>query len=239
MKQSLNLKFSQQLTLTPQLRQSLRLLQLSSVDLEQEIQQSLESNPLLEREEDTERSDHEPSQVNEVTAAQDNNIPQPIAEAVDPSMEIERTDNLAPEQDLTGNWEESFESHRTVGKASSPSPTNGELSQTISKQETLFEHLSWQVQMTTLSEKDKLIALTILHCLDDEGYLGVELVEVEQMFDPNLMVDADEIQAVLSLIKTLEPIGVGARNLGERLLALLDQYPADTSGLSNAKLISS
>jgi len=241
MKQSLSLTTSQQLTLTPQLKQSLKLLQLSSLDLEQEIQQELDTNPLLERDESTvEIEKNDAAQSEEVIS---NDIPQPINEAFDPSYEIDLTDHLATEQDLTGNWEQSFESAHTASTKTSntsapyDAPAKPELSQFVSKQETLLEHLQWQVQMTFLSERDKQIADAILYCLNDEGYLVSELSELAALFDPELMIDTDEIQAVLSLIKTLEPIGAGCKDLTERLLLLLNQLPPETEHIDLAKLI--
>ncbi len=235
MKQSLNLKLSQQLTLTPQLKQSLRLLQLPSLELELEIQQTLDANPLLERVEQ-EVAAVEPIQSHE--PAQDNGIPQPVAEAADPSFEIERTDHLAPEQDLALNWQESFESSKTLTN-SSPSPINSdvEFTQYAVKQETLFEHLDWQIQMTSLNPQDKLIAQTLLHCLDQDGYLVAELSEVVTILSKEIEVEQDEVAAMLSLVKSLEPIGVGAANLSERLSMLLAKEPEESLGLEAAKLI--
>ena len=218
MKQSLQLKLSQQLTLTPQLKQSLRLLQLPSLDLEQEIQQELDSNPLLER---VESDVTPPEEIQTVSPVRDNDMPQPVAEASDPSAEIERTDDLVPEQDLSSNWEEAFEPHRAAPSTGSLGIIDNEFSQYTVKQESLFEHLDWQVKMTTLSARDRDIATTLLHCLDEDGYLTVSLEEVVEMFNLDLDIEIDEINAVLSLIKTLDPIGVGARNLEERLLILL------------------
>ena len=227
MKQTLNLKLSQQLTLTPQLKQSLRLLQLPSLDLEQEIQQVLDSNPLLER---VENDTALPEEIPEVSEPLDNGIPQPVAEAVDPSLEIERTDYLAPEQDLAMNWREAFESNRTSAPSGQNADNETEFTQFVSKPESLFEHLDWQIQMTTLSESDLLIARTLLHCMDEDGYLNADLADVCQMLAPELEVEEDEVHAVLSLIKTLDPVGVGARNLSERLLLLLAQLPDEVSG---------
>ena len=223
MKQTLSINLSQQLTLTPQLKQSLKLLQLPSLDLEQEIQQILDTNPLLERVE------NEPSEATEipiVEPAQDNGFMQPVGEAADPSYELDRTDNLAAEQDLSANWQESFEPNRSNHSSNSVGDT--EFTQFAVKQETLFEHLHWQIQMTTLSDKDKLVALSILRSLDDDGYLPLELSEIAAMLDPSLDIEVDEVAAVLSLIKTLEPIGAGARNLGERLQILLEREPIQT-----------
>ena len=232
MKQTLNLKLSQNLTLTPQLKQSLKLLQLPSLDLEQEIQQTLDSNPLLER---VEKEHVENIDIPTIEPAQDNGTMQPVGEATDPSYEQERTDNLAPEQDLSANWQESFEPNRSNSNSAMASDT--EFTQFAVKQETLFEHLHWQIQMTTLSAKDKLIALSILRSLDDEGYLPLELPEIASLLDPSLEVETDEVAAVLSLIKTLEPIGVGARNLSERLEILLESDPKQTGAHELAIII--
>lgn len=233
MKQSLHLKLSQQLSLTPQLKQSLRLLQLPALELEQEIQEALDSNPLLERIES-----EQPVDAVSLTGelAKDNSLPQPIAEASDPAYEMEQTDHLAPEQDLSLNLRESLDSRR-VAKTSSVSSESSEFTQFTVKQETLFEHLNWQVQMTNLSDKDKLIARSILRCLDDEGYLGLSLSEICEVFDPELCVEEDEVAAVLSLVKTLEPVGAGACNLSERLLILLKQLPNESKGLAVAQQI--
>ncbi len=229
MKQALHLKLSQQLTLTPQLKQSLRLLQLPSLDLEHEIQQALDNNPLLER---IEIDSVEPEQIQTVSPSLDNGIPQPVAEATDPTKEIERTDTLAPEQDLSSNWEESFESHRVSPAQNTPVSGDNEFTQYAVKQESLFEHLEWQVKMTTLSEQDQQIATAILHSLDDDGYLMHELDDIVEILAPDMEIESDEVNAVLSLIKTLEPLGVGAKDLQERLLILLKASPSKDTELA-------
>ncbi|MFQ3246194.1 MAG: RNA polymerase sigma-54 factor [Arenicella sp.] len=235
MKQTLNLKLSQQLTLTPQLKQSLKLLQLPSLDLELEIQQTIDSNPLLER------VDNEVSaadQVQPLENAQDNGLPQPVGESGDPGFEIEKTDHLEPEQDLSANWQESFESHRVnTTSSTSQSSRDTEFTQFAVKQETLFEHLDWQIQMTNLSQQDKLIAQTLLHSLDHEGYLVDELNDIVDMLAPEIEVEEDEVAAMLSLVKSLEPTGVGARDLSERLGMFLALQPQQTLGLEAAKII--
>ena len=233
MKQTLNLKLAQQLTLTPQLKQSLRLLQLSSLDLEQEVQQTLDSNPLLERIENEALSNQlkDKKQLIEESGAS------ALTDTADQNYEVESAEQLAPEQDLSINWQDSSVIHRSDGANSSSNSNETEFTQFISKEETLYEHLDWQIQMTNLTDKDKLIAQALLHSLNDDGYLSTSLEEVCLMIDPNLDVDTDEVSAVLSLIKTLEPIGVGARDLNERLAILLEQLPNDADGIETAKLI--
>jgi len=248
MKQSLTLnlsnQLSQQLTLTPQLKQSLKLLQLPSTDLENEIQHALDANPLLERIENDVPTEYD---IPVVAPALDNGIPQPISESADPEQQINQTDHLAPEQDLSQSYQESFEpiesnrlsSTQTTSSQSSglSSNTNAEISQYTSQPESLFDHLIWQVQMTNLSEKDQLIARSILRSLDEDGYLTTSLDDICAMFDEQLMVEQDEVQAVLSLIRTLDPLGVGATNLQDRLLILLEQTPDNSESLSIAKTI--
>lgn len=233
MKQSLNLKIAQQLSLTPQLKQSLKLLQLSSLDLEQEIQQTLDNNPLLER---LENEPGNSTEVLETSEPRTNDIPQPIAEAVDPSVEIARSDHLEPEQKLDTNWQETFSNRQTESRNTTADTTaiSPEFTHFASKPETLNEHLSWQIQMTALSERDKSIADALLHCMDDEGYLTAELTEVAEYFPADLEIEEDEIHAVLSLIKTLDPVGVGAADLQERLSLLLAQLDPQTPGLALA-----
>ena len=228
MKQSLNLKLSQQLTLTPQLKQSLKLLQLPSLELEQEVQQALDSNPLLERieAEHTEQSGNDDAHLNPATVDNELNV-----------ADVPGTESVSELTEDSGNWQEAFESHRVSNASTGTSGSETEFTQFVSKQESLFEHLDWQIQMTTLSAKDKLIANAVLRCLDDEGYLNSDLAEIAALIDSGFDIDEDEVHAVLSLIKTLEPIGVGARTLNERLYILLDQLPGETQGLELAKQI--
>jgi len=91
--------------------------------------------------------------------------------------------------------------------------------------------------MTALSPKDTLIARSILHSLDDEGYLNTNLSDIVEALDPALETEEDEVAAMLSLVKTLDPIGAGARNLNERLTILLDGLPKETPYLDLAKTI--
>ena len=257
MKQTLNLKLSQRLIMTPQLKQSLRLLRLSSQDLEQEVQNQLDSNPLLERNETGNTTDDTSSNGEDIavstdatketiikTAATENGI---ASATIDSSL-VEsneapyvegESESLAAEQDLSSNWDEQSSSHQAAydNQQYNGNSNAVEFTQFVSKQETLFEHLNWQIQMTTLTNRDKSIASSILHSLDEEGYLTIALDEIKQMFDPELEIEEDEINAVLSLIKTLEPIGAGARDLQDRLQIFLTRMPEETAGLNVAKRI--
>ena len=244
MKQSLNLKLSQQLTLTPQLKQSLRLLQLSSLDLDQEVQEALDSNPLLERYElEGEESEPASNETTEVNPQQDHDHSSGLS--TDATVDdADQTDYST--QDLDNSWPEhtntvNSQATSNINSGLSGANSDTEFTQFASKEETLFEHLYWQIQMTTLSDKDKLIARALLRSIDDNGYLSIDISEVCKMLDPELEIEINEVSAVLSLIKTLDPIGVGARDLGERLAMQLanlkNTSEVDIPTLENAEKI--
>ena len=236
MKQSLSLSLSQQLTLTPQLKQSLKLLQLSAIDLEQEVQAELEANPLLERIE-VEVEDNFSEIPPEHTPQRDNNIPQPITEASEPEAELERTDNLAPEQGLDNNWQENFSHLSSAETSGNALSSEFDLNQLAHTSETLVEHLLWQLRMTALSEQDQYIGRVVIRNLDDGGYLTTSTAEISKQFEPALEVTVDEVQAVLSLIKTFEPLGVGAHSLGERLSMLVKHHYTESPDYDLAQQI--
>ncbi|HAU68476.1 MAG TPA: RNA polymerase sigma-54 factor [Gammaproteobacteria bacterium] len=223
MKQALQLKTSQQQKLTPQMQQSLRILQLGSQELAEEVQTELDDNPLLEELE------------------QSFDDPDPTLAAHESERQLTQNQSLA-DQDYAGDlrndhdidntgstefephWEEILSSGQETNSNSNNSSINGEYNDAthnLSTSESLVSHLFWQIRMTTLSERDVDIARTILHSLDEEGYLKSSPQLLLQNFDPVLDVQEDEIAAVLSMVKTLEPIGVGARSLSERLCILL------------------
>ena len=210
MKQNLSLKVSQQLSLSPQLQQSLHLLQISSQDLEHEIQNAVDNNPLLERVE-----------TNSVTDAGN------TSDYTSPCLDLTTsTGNQVFELD----WRSVFKSHFNPDWENDTQPNQpGQISVELnSKEATFTEHLAWQIQMTSLSERDKGIASTILHSLNDQGYLSIELTEVCELFNTDMMVTEDQVNAVLSLIKTLDPIGTGAKDLQERLSILLKHNTPDS-----------
>lgn len=191
MKQSLNLKATQNLSLTPQLQQSIRILQLSAIELNSEIQEILESNPLLEE-----------SDNNGKLAQEEHN---------------QNTNNEA--QQNSEEWQQTFETRTTISKVASDS--GFDFDATTASKETLRDNLVWQIQMTSLSEKDKVIANSIIYSLDSEGYLTTTMEDLLVLMPPEMEIELDEIQAVLKLIQTLEPLGIAAKDLRERLLIII------------------
>ncbi|GIU04856.1 RNA polymerase factor sigma-54 [Shewanella glacialipiscicola] len=235
MKASLQLKLGQQLTMTPQLQQAIRLLQLSSLELQQEIQQALDSNPLLELEEDQFDATKDP--VNQTLSDTD------FSESVAPPPEkdsstVDTAESLTQESmpddlPMDTTWDEVFTASPNSGPGGSREddmPFQGETS------DGLYEHLEWQKNLTPFSETDLAIATAIIEAINDQGYLTQSTEEILEAIG-NPEVELDEVEAVLKRIQHFDPIGVAARDLSECLLIQLSHFAPDTPHLNNARML--
>lgn len=236
MKPSLQLKFSQQLTMTPQLQQAIKLLQLSTLDLQQEIQEALESNPLLEMadfsQEIIDRSADNTKQANAAEATAETSESVGGADAVDTHDALE-TGDLPKDLPVDSSWEEYLGSSSAPVRMIGTNPDDdyvyqGETSDSIQ------DHLFWQVEMSPYSDTDKSIAMAIIDAIDDSGYLTVSCEDIlESVNDENI--ELDEVECVLKRIQNCDPIGAGARSVKECLLIQLAQYADDTPWLEEAR----
>lgn len=244
MKPSLVLKMGQQLTMTPQLQQAIRLLQLSTLDLQQEIQEALDSNPMLEREEDgddfdnsdpmaesIEKKSESPSADSPEQSEPDNHYDEPI-NTVENLEEGDWGDRIPNELPVDTAWEDIYQ----TSASSLPSSDDDEWDFTsrTSSGESLQSHLLWQLNLAPMSDTDRLIAATLIDCINPQGYLDETLEEVLESFDPELEIELDEIEVVLRRIQQFEPAGIDARDLRECLLLQLRQLPERTEWLSEA-----
>src|SRR5690606_13137681 len=223
MKPSLVLKMGQQLTMTPQLQQAIRLLQLSTLDLQQEIQEALDSNPMLERQEEGEDFDNADPLADNVELA---STPAQEIPTVDTSYDEPATNMESLEQ---GEWNESIPNELPVDTAwedvyqtsASSLPSNDDddwdFTSRTSTGESLQSHLLWQLNLVPMSDTDKLIAVTLIDCINNQGYLEESIDEIVASFDPELDIEADEVEAVLHRLQHFEPAGVAARDLRECL----------------------
>jgi len=242
MKQSLQLKLGQQLTMTPQLQQAIRLLQLSTLDLHQEIQQALESNPLLEMSED-EDSEAGPEQRDEPQSANEDGPLQSLEEAAGDNLkDSAEIEGAAPEMTLPDDLPVDTQWEDLLPSASAPAPAGDDGSDTDfesrnSSSDSLQEQLLWQLSLTRLSDTDRLIALTIIDATDGNGRLLLSVEEIHESLSTDLDIELDEVVAVLHRLQQFEPTGVCTRDLQECLLVQLQQLPAETPWLEQAKLI--
>lgn len=235
MKQSLQLKLGQQLTMTPQLQQAIKLLQLSTLDLQQEIQLVLDSNPMLEvSEEDVEDASPEP-EAGESTGDGPMESLEPSTEAGADTVDSDWTDSIPEDLPVDTQWED-------LVPSSAPPPASAEsadydLDGRNSSTDSLRDELLWQLQMTRLSDADRLIALTIIDATGDNGRLETSVEDIHEQMPEELEIELDEIVAVLHRLQRFEPTGVCARDLRECLLIQLQQLPADTPWLEQARVL--
>ena len=215
----MQLRLSQQLAMTPQLQQAIRLLQLSTLELQQELQQALESNPLLEQIDTHEEIDTRETQD---------------SETLDTADALEQKE-MPEELPLDASWD-------TIYTAGTPSGTSGDYIDDElpvyqgETTQTLQDYLMWQVELTPFSDTDRAIATSIVDAVDDTGYLTVPLEDIlESMGDEEI--DIDEVEAVLKRIQRFDPVGVAAKDLRDCLLIQLSQFDKTTPWLEEARLI--
>lgn len=226
MKQSLEFKLGQQLTITPQLQQAIRLLQLSSIELQQEIQEALESNPLLE---ENEEFDSRPAE--ELPANGGDTAVSDEMRATDKTMDDDRS---TIEGEYEPDWSD-LPDYSTNNSRSTGEETGLDIDTRNSAPQSLSDHLYWQMHMTPFSERDQAIATAIIDSINDDGYLTCSLEDICNMAEDEEELEIDEVEAVLHQIQNFDPIGVGARDLAECLKLQLRMLPADTPGLDAAR----
>jgi RNA polymerase sigma-54 factor len=209
--QSLQLRLSQKLALSPQLQQAIRLLQLNRIELREYIQEVLETNPILERTE-AESSD-------------------PLDQAGSSETEASSGEDGMQDLDLDNEWGEDFAFDEQWGETpGSGDSFSGESQIPDQADGSLREHLLWQINLSHFSPKDAAIAAAIVFGLDDEGFLQDSLEDIRSGLAPEVLVDIDEIRAVLHRVQRMEPVGVASRDTSECIRVQLSSLPGDTPG---------
>ena len=242
MKLSLQLKLGQQLTMTPQLQQAIRLLQLSTLDLQQEIHQALETNPMLELIENNEE-EFSPNSTdgNENSGSSDKESAAQVTETRESaelnSEESSWQNEIPSELGVDTNWDDVYPG--TYNSSPNYDNNSADFESRNTAVDTLQDHLLWQLNLTHISEQDHSIAMAIIDGIDPNGMLTVDIDSLHSGFDAELEIEQDEILAVLHRIQQFDPIGVGYRNLSECLLVQLNQFqdPELQQLVDNAKLI--
>jgi RNA polymerase sigma-54 factor len=217
LRQGLEVRIGQSLSMTPQLQQAIRLLQLSSIELQEEIQQALEENPLLQLSEDEYSPDENAGQSDadlQKTAAED-----PSTVEQSSSMESE----IPAEMNIDAEWSDVYDTRTGTASADSDADNQAFLENQSESSDDLQTHLLWQVDMSHLSTIDKRIAATIIQSLDEAGYLCDSLEDILASLEDELLVEMDDVEAMLTFVQHLDPAGIAARNLGECLLLQLEQ----------------
>lgn len=245
MKQSLQLKLGQQLTMTPQLQQAIRLLQLSSMELELEVQQVLDSNMMLELDDDEDRevldfnAEGVTSASTETSEGSDYEAGGESAGDVPEELGVPTSEDIPEDLPVDSDWDEIFDNTLSAtGPAGAHDEGSGEFDNVRGSSGSLREHLLWQVNLLQLSDVDRAIAIAIVDAVNEDGYLEATLEEIREAVnvgeDLDEAVELDEVGAVLKQIQALEPAGVGGRDLRECLLLQFRQLDAATPDLAIA-----
>jgi RNA polymerase sigma-54 factor len=220
MKQSIQLRLGQHLTMTPQLQQAIRLLQLSMLDLHQEIQDALDSNFMLENADEAEQLNGDQGL---------GSLGKPLeagGDTHDPEQEVRPENTQIPDElPVDFEWTDHYDSYLYGGGGTATQdPNEIDIFAWQSKAPSLQDHLHWQLNLSRLGATDLAVATAIVDAINDDGYLSVQPEDLlETLDDPDLTIE--EVQAVLHRIQSLDPPGVGARDLRECLLIQLRQLP--------------
>ncbi len=221
MKPSLQLRIGQQLTMTPQLQQAIRLLQLPTLELQAQVQLALESNVLLEAEDDMEAT---ASYEQLVEAEQNNPSNDSDGAAAEPEAVVE----------ISEEWSEP-----NAGESETPwtRSGDGELELEDESGRTLQDHLLWQLELAHLPPEKVVIGRAIIDAINDDGYLSEPMVSIVEAIAGEVPADAATVEAVLKIVQQFDPAGVAARSVSECIELQLGQLDPGTPGLDSARTL--
>jgi len=238
MKQSLQLKLGQQLTMTPQLQQAIKLLQLSTLDLQGEIQEALESNPLLEIEDDgssATTNETESSSTNSESAqSSTNKEPTGDTAPIDGSDDNWGDVNNVADVPVDSNWDDVYPAGPPTSMSGPASNDEMDFEGRNTAEQSLQDHLMWQLNLTSMSDTDMYIALAIIDAIEPSGLLSATPEEILAGFDESLDIELDEVEAVRHRIQQFDPAGVATVDLQECISVQLRQLPKETPRLDQA-----
>jgi RNA polymerase sigma-54 factor len=220
---SLQLRLTQKLALSPQLQQAIRLLQLNRIELREYIQEVLDSNPILERVEPGAERGAEPG-------APDPELPGSAQAGETPAEgRAESGGDEGGDERLT-EWDYETPGAEQWLETGSYEGFSGESQIADTSADSLRDHLLWQINLSHFSPTDTAIAQAIVYGLDEDGFLQESIAEIRASLAPELLVEEDEVLAVLHRVQRLEPVGVATRDPGECIRVQLRALPGDTEG---------
>ena len=236
MKQKLQLRIGQSLKMTPQLQQAIKSLQLSSLDLQTEIQQILEANPLLEEEDSFGEM-----ALADIEAYGETDGDSDGEDLVGSDLAEDRSQQRLPEElEIDARWDQIYDNPASPSTSlSSATRDHREMFENQAGEiDNLKQHLTWQLDCSHLSETDYEIGLAIIDSIDETGYLTQPLEDIldglKVQFEE---LELDEVEAVLHLVQRFDPVGVAARSPAECMLIQLGQYDPSTPHLDKARVL--
>lgn len=245
MKQSLQLRLGQQLTMTPQLQQAIRLLQLSTLELRLEVQQALDSNLMLEpaadsdeEQDDTELADTMADDRTEAksTEAQKESVRDAAEREVAEPPPTQTAEDIPQDLPLDSDWGDIYDGSTSYSAPGGEDGRDAWESQT-STSRSLHDHLLEQASLSRLSERDMAIAEAVIDAVGEDGYLVCSIEDIRSSLPVNWDLETDEVEAVRHLIQHFDPLGVASLNPREALLLQLEILPAETPWLKAARVL--
>ena len=259
MKHSLQLKMGQHLTMTPQLQQAIRLLQLSALELQTEIQEIIESNPMLEIDENEYQDQDQNQEAQAETTVEESSLLTsealnqdhiPSNSPLDSSAESNNSNQASEEVDHSSQSESNLTWDAAMSSPGRMRDSESEAEYYGSVEETLQDYLTWQMNLTPFTDRDRNIAISIIDGIDDDGYLTLSLEEIAESLeledsdvaeiledDEDSIQAVDEVEAVLHRIQNFDPVGSGSRDLRECLLVQLSKLPEKTESFEITKTL--
>jgi RNA polymerase sigma-54 factor len=222
LKPALQLRLGQQLTMTPQLQQAIRLLQLPVLELQQQIREALETNVMLESEDEAGSLETGDTALEPQFEAANTASETAPTEAPDREQEVDLVDDADWGDQVTGQSEAPWSGDDESRDFSD------------SKGETLQTHLTWQLEMSRLDERGMRIGAAIIDAINDDGYLIEPLEEIARNLQPEIVASIEEVERVLRHVQQMDPAGVGARSVGECIQLQLRQLDPSTPGRETA-----
>ena len=234
MKPALQLRISQQLTMTPQLQQAIRLLLMPVTELNTQLEQLLAENMMLEAEEPeatpAEMEEHEPAVSDGAAGDSDGDGDGDSGDAEsDPWNTGDDPVEVAPEPSVNEDMD-SLLWNETSGGGTSFDDDNGRPEASDRSSETLHAHLMWQLETEHFSAREFSVGEALIDAIDDAGYLTESLASILEMLDPAADYTLAEIEQTLVKVQALDPAGIGARDLGECLRLQLQQLDPEEPG---------
>ena len=236
LKPALQLRLGQQLTMTPQLQQAIRLLQLPVLELQAQIREALESNVMLEAEDEAGSLETGESALE----PQYESPPASSSSGSSDTVTAESTESSEPEASLDITEEQDWTDTPVTGQSESPWSGDDHTQEfSDASGETLQEHLTWQLEMSRLNEREMRIGAAIIDAINDDGYVIEPLDEIARNLQPEVVATVAEVERVLRHVQAMDPAGVGARSVSECIELQLKQLDPDTPGRDTALAIAS
>jgi len=229
MKQTLAVRLGQRLAMTPQLQQAIKLMQLSTLELRQEVMQTVESNPMLELQEDDYDEDLEPNRDADHRADEEANEPNEEPEG----EEAEHLATIPDELAVDVSWDDIYPSRASHTGGTEADGEDG-FEERSATGTSLRDDLLWQLNLATVSDRLRLAALVVIDSINEDGMLTGSRNELVGALGPKVGLRSAEIEAAVRLVQRFDPPGVGARDLAECLLLQLEQLPRATAWRSEA-----